>query len=688
MHIGVDIGGTFTDLVATNDSGGLINSKSLSTPEDQSIGIMDCLRKAGLDLSQSELFLHGCTVAINTVLERKGAKTALVTTRGFRDVYEIGRCNRTESYNLYFHRPKPLIPRHLRFEVTERMNFEGKVLTPLAVEELDGIIDTIKREGVESVAVCLLHSYANPDHERQIAEILRKALPDVYVTISSDIIREFREYERTSTTALNAYIGPIVVKYLASLENRLHESGFSGNMLIMQSNGGAMSVETAKKIPVAMMESGPVSGVAGAIQVGRALGYSNVISFDMGGTTAKTSLSSDGKLQYTTNGYYIGGYASGQPMMLPVVDIVEVGAGGGSIAWIDGAGSLKVGPISAGSVPGPVCYRRGGQEPTITDANLVLGRIGPHSFLGGEMDVLVDEPRKAIEEKIAVPLGITWQEAAFGITEIADAVMSLALRQITVEKGYDPRDFVMVASGGAGPLHIMSLAKELSIPVVIIPNLPGQFSALGMLMSNLQHNYVRTFLNSYEDCDFEQLNAIIGQMVEEAKVTLLDEGAHVDQLRMQPFVDMRYAGQEYTISVPVENEQLREDQRAALRNQFDEMHLRTYGHFAKEEKVEIVAIRLIAESVIDSRDLTSSGCDTWGDGQPYDERDVYFSRETGFVKTPVYKRDNLFAGQEFDGPAIIEEYSSNTVVYPGDHVRVHETGHIIIDVKLENGGEI
>lgn len=687
MHIGVDIGGTFTDLVATSDSGGLLNSKSLSTPEDQSIGIMDCLHKADIDLSQAELFLHGCTVAINTVLERKGAKTVLVTTKGFRDVYEIGRCNRTESYNLYFHRPKPLIPRHLRFEVTERMNFEGKVLTPLATEDLDGIIEAIRREGVESVAVCLIHSYANPAHERQVAEILKKALPDVYVTISSDIIREFREYERTSTTALNAYVGPIVVKYLTSLENRLHESGFDGKMLIMQSNGGAMSVETAKKIPVAMMESGPVSGVAGAIQVGKALGYSNVISFDMGGTTAKTSLSSDGKLQYTTNGYYIGGYASGQPMMLPVVDIVEVGAGGGSIAWLDGAGSLKVGPVSAGSVPGPVCYRRGGQEPTITDANLVLGRIGARSFLGGEMDVIVDEPRQVIEKKIAEPLGIGWQEAAFGIIEIADALMSLALRQITVEKGYDPRDFVMVASGGAGPLHILSLAKELSIPVVIIPNLPGQFSALGMLMSNLQHNYVRTYLQPFESCDFDQLNAIIGQMVGEGRKTLLDEGAQPEQLSMQVFLDMRYAGQEYTISVPVEGGQVKEEYRTTLRDKFDEMHLRTYGHSAKEEKVEIVAVRLIAESIIDTRDLTSGGCESIGDGKPYDERDVYFDRATGFVKTPVYKRANLFPGQEFTGPAIIEEYSSNTVIYPGDRVRVHETGNIIVHVNLKDGGE-
>lgn len=682
MRIAVDIGGTFTDLVAVKDDLGLVNSKALSTPEDQSIGIMDCLEKTGLNLSDTELFLHGSTVAINTVLERKGAKTALVTTRGFRDVYEIGRCNRTESYNLDFHRPKPLIPRHLRFEVTERMTYRGEVYKPLAEEELDEIVRSIQSSEVEAVAVCLLHAYANPAHERRVAEILRGQLPGVYVTISSEIMREFREYERTSTTALNAYVGPIVVKYLTNLEHSLGDKGFRGKLLMMQSNGGAMSVETTKKMPVAMMESGPVSGVSGAIQVGKALGFSNVISFDMGGTTAKTSLAKDEKLQYATGGYYIGGFASGQPMMLPVVDIVEVGAGGGSIAWIDGAGALKIGPISAGAVPGPICYRRGGQEPTITDANLVLGRIGANSFLGGEMDVLVDEPRQIIEEKIAKPLDISWQDAAFGILEIADTLMALALREVSVEKGYDPRDFVMVASGGAGPLHIMSLAKELNIPTVVIPNLPGQFSALGMLMSDLQHNYVRTYLSSFESSDVSVLNGIIDQMVQEGEETLQDEGAQPGQLRMQRFLDLRYVGQEFTISVPLDEPHVQEENKGAIKARFDEMHQRMYGHSASGEKVEVIAVRIIAEGIIGNKELSGSSEEMTGDGRPYDERDVFFDRESGFVKTPVYKRTNLTVGQQFEGPAIIEEYASNTVVHPGDRVRVDASGHIVIDVCL------
>jgi N-methylhydantoinase A len=682
LRIGVDIGGTFTDLVAVSDDNTLLNSKALSTPEDQAAGIMDCLAKANLNLPDSELFLHGCTVAINTVIERKGAKTALITTRGFRDVYEIGRCNRVESYNLDFHRPKPLIPRHLRFEITERMNYKGEILIPLAADEMEGIISAIEAEGVESIAVCFLHSYANPRHERYAAEILKKALPGKYVTISSDIMREFREYERTSTTALNAYVGPIVVKYLNSLEKSLHTKGFRGSMLMMQSNGGAMSAEVTKKTPVAMMESGPVSGVTGAIQVAKTLGYSNVISFDMGGTTAKTSLAKDGRLQYAANGYYIGGYASGQPMMLPVADIVEVGAGGGSIAWIDSAGALKIGPVSAGAVPGPVCYRRGGTEPTITDANLVLGRIGARSFLGGEMEVLVEEPGKIIEEKIAKPLNMSWREAAYGIIEIADTKMSLALRAVSIEKGYDPRDFVMVASGGAGPLHIMSLAKELCIPTVIIPNLPGQFSALGMLMSDLQHNYVQTHLSPLETVDADVLNGIISQMIDEGRRTLFSEGASSDQLRIQRFVDLRYIGQEFTISVPIDEDQINASGKSAIKSRFDEMHQRMYGHSAAEEKAEIIAVRLIAEAAIGNKGLSAVKDEMKGDGLPYGEREVFYSRESGFVITPVYRRGNLTVGQRIKGPAIIEEYASTTVVHPGDEIEVTPSGHIIVSVYL------
>jgi N-methylhydantoinase A len=495
-------------------------------------------------------------------------------------------------------------------------------------------------------------------------------------------MREFREYERTSTTALNAYVGPIVVKYLNNLEKSLGEKGFKGKMLMMQSNGGAMSIETTKKMPVAMMESGPVSGVSGAIQVGKALGFSNVISFDMGGTTAKTSLAKDEKLQYAMAGYYIGGLASGQPMMLPVVDIVEVGAGGGSIAWIDAAGALKIGPISAGAMPGPICYNRGGTDPTITDANLVLGRIGVSSFLGGEMEVLKDEPKRIIGEKIGNPLGLSWEDAAFGIIEISDTVMSLALRAVSIEKGYDPRDFVMVASGGAGPLHIMSLAKELSIPTVIIPNLPGQFSALGMLMSDLQHNYVQTYLSDFETVDTNILNGIINQMIKDGENTLLSEGAAPDQFVMQRFVDMRYIGQEYTISVPIDDENITDENKDAIKARFDEMHQRMYGHSAENEKIQFNAVRVIAEGVIGNKELSASQEKRTGDGKPHGEREVFFNRETGFVTTPVYSRYNLRVGQEFDGPAIIEEYASTTVIHPDDHVKIDPSGHIIVHVKL------
>ncbi|MFM9968962.1 MAG: hydantoinase/oxoprolinase family protein, partial [Burkholderiales bacterium] len=451
ITIALDIGGTFTDLAAFDETTGRVHqAKSSTTPKDLAIGIRETLKKSGLDLGMAESFVHGSTTAINTAIERTGARTALITTRGMRDVYEIARDNRMEAYNLFFKRFAPYTPRHLIFEVEERLDHQGEVVRAFDEKQAQEIAKKIAAQNVEAVAICFLHSYLNPAHEKKMAEIIRAELPGVYVTISSDVLREYREYERTSTTVLNSYVGPRVSKYLGDLDNILAGGGFKGRLLIMQSNGGVMSPEVAKKLPVAMMESGPVGGVIAAAEVGAALGYKNVIAFDMGGTTAKTTAIRDGKPEIA-QGYIVGGRTTGHPVMLPVVDIVEVGTGGGSIAWIDSVGALRVGPKSAGGEPGPIAYGWGGTEPTITDCDALLGRINPKRFLGGEMPLDLEGASKGLQDKVAGKLELGIVETALGVLRIAENAMSLAVREVSVERGYDPRDFVMVAMGGAGP---------------------------------------------------------------------------------------------------------------------------------------------------------------------------------------------------------------------------------------------
>src|SRR6476660_313296 len=600
MRIAVDIGGTFTDLVAVDDNGEIFRSKSLTTPDDLARGIKDCLRGAKIDVADASFFVHGSTVTINAVLERKGARTGLITTKGFRDVYEIGRGNRPEGYNLFFKRPVPLVPRDLRLEVDERLYATGELLKPLDEASALETIGMLKAASVESVAVCLLHSYANPVHEERLGQLLRQRFPEAYVSLSHEILREFREYERTSTTVLNSYVGPLVSNYLVSLEKMLGAAGFRGTFRVMQSNGGVMSAETAKKMPVTMMESGPVAGVIAAAHLGETLDCRQIISFDMGGTTAKSSLIKD-YLPEVTSSYYVGGYVTGHPMMLPVVDIVEVGNGGGSIAWIDPAGGLKVGPQSAGAAPGPACYGKGGTEPTVTDANLIVGRIEPEYFLGSGIRLRRERAAEAIIEKIAKPLSLSLEEAALGILTIANFNMSLAVRAVSVEKGYDPRDCVLVPSGGGGALHAMSIARELSVPRVIIPPMPAYFSAFGMLVADLKHDYVQTFVLELSETTGTELADAFAALEKSAIDTLTEEGAGKQQIVLRRFLDMRYRGQEYTLPVP-----LTEDLRAmtdfgAIRARFDQLDQEHYGHSAPHEPVMMVNLRLSALGRFENR---------------------------------------------------------------------------------------
>jgi len=678
MRIAVDIGGTFTDLVAVDDQGQIYRSKSLTTPDDLARAIQDCLNAAKINVSKTSFFVHGSTVTINAVLERKGARTGLITTKGFRDVYEIGRGNRPEGYNLFFKRPVPLVSRDLRFEVDERLYATGELLRALDQASASEAIGALKAAAVESVAVCLLHSYANPAHEEQLGQLLRRQFPEAYLALSHEILREFREYERTSTTVLNAYVGPIVNRYLISLEKILAESGFSGTFRVMQSNGGVMSAETAKKVPVTMMESGPVAGVIAAAHLGELLDCRHIISFDMGGTTAKASLIKDFHPEVTSS-YYVGGYVSGHPMMLPVVDIVEVGNGGGSIAWIDAAGGLKVGPLSAGAAPGPACYGQGGTEPTVTDANLILGRIDPAYFLGSGIRLQRERAAGAITEKIARPLGLSLDDAALGILTIANFNMSLAVRAVSVEKGYDPRDCVLVPSGGGGALHAVAIARELAVPRVIIPPMPAHFSAFGMLVADLKHDYVQTFVRELTETTGAELADVFAALEKSATETLTEEGAGTQQIVLRRFLDMRYRGQEYTLPVPLIDDLRALTDFGAIRARFDQLHQEHYGHSAPKEPVMMVNLRLSAIGRFEnSLPLASSHCE--GDQGERGKRPVIFDSGRKPVMSPIFLRDGFKAGDRLVGPAVIEEVGATILLYPGDKMEVNQFGHLIIDV--------
>ncbi len=672
--VAIDIGGTFTDLIGFDTQAKrFLQAKSLTTPGNLVQGIIDCLNKSGIAIDEIAELIHGSTTAINTLIERKGAKTGLIVTRGTRDVYAIGRGNRPESYNLFFHRHRPLVPRALTRQVGGRLTAAGDVHEELDPKSVAEAIATLKAEGCEAVAVCLLHSYVNPDHERAVGAAIRKDMPDAYLSLSHEILREYREYERMSTTVVNAYIGPKVGGYVSSLESNLEKTGFKGNLSIMRSNGGVMTPQVATNRPVAMMESGPVGGIIACARFGEKLDLGDVISFDMGGTTAKASLVKDGQPTLAP-GYYVGGYASGDPVMLPMIDVVEVGAGGGSIAWIDEIGALKVGPTSAGASPGPISYRLGGTEPTITDANVVLGRLDPDNFLGGAMKLDADGARAGIERTVAKPLGMDVIAAAKAIVDIAVSKMSLAVREVSVEKGYDPRDFALFASGGAGPLHVLAIARELYIPKVIVPLFPSHFSALGMLLADERHDYVRTFYADLKSLDFDKLRHVQSEMAAEALESLRFKG----NSEVQTQLDIRYVGQEFTLSVPVDTKLLESGNRDEIRKNFDALYEHRYQHSSPEEPVEVVNLRVAA---LGKRvPLSFPRVEPGLEAKPARMREVYFDDPSKPLLCPVFERESLPAGASFSGPAIVQEHGTTTVMFPGDTCVVAQTGELIINV--------
>jgi N-methylhydantoinase A len=672
--LAIDIGGTFTDLIGFDAAAGrFTQAKSLTTPDDLVLGVLNCIRKSGLDASAIDELIHGSTIAINTLIERKGAKTGLLVTRGTRDVYIIGRGNRPEAYNLFFHRPRPLVQRRLTREIDERMLSSGEVHEPLQPGSVAMACASLAAETVEAVAVCFLNSYANPIHESTAGAVVREALPGAFVSLSHQILREYREFERISTTVVNAYIGPRVGGYVRGLKSGLGKVGFRGNLSIMRSNGGVMAPDIAAECPAAMMESGPVGGIIAAASVGRKLDCLDVISFDMGGTTAKASLVRRGEPTMSP-GYYVGGYATGHPVMLPMIEVVEVGAGGGSIASLDAVGALKVGPQSAGADPGPMCYGAGGILPTVTDANVVLGRLDPVNFLGGDMRLDAKAASQGIEERIAAPLNISVVAAAHAIVDIAVAKMSLAVREVSVVKGFDPRDFALVAAGGAGPLHVGAIARELSVPKVIIPRFPSHFSALGMLLADERHDLVRTCYCDLGNADFTWLLDIHDDMAAQAETALRHKVNAVRRVAL----DIRHIGQEFTLPVPVNREQLLAADRASIRSAFDALYDQRYAHHSPDEPVEVLNMRMM---LIGRRPKISfPPLREESTARPTGSREVYFENLCDPISCPIYHRDELGIGNKIDGPGLIQETGTTTLLFPADCCTVMRSGELVIAI--------
>ncbi len=676
-RVAVDIGGTFTDLAWHDRKTNTVEfGKVLSTPPHFAEGVHQILAESGIDMGEVLHFVHGSTVAVNAVIQRRGARTALITTEGFTDIYEIGRANRPDTYNLFFEKPHLLVPATLRFGVHERMDASGSVVTPIRIASIKAAIRKLRAARVEAVAVCLLHSYANPAHEIAVGELLRKLMPDVFTTLSHEILREYREYERTSTTILNCYVGPDVSRYLTAIDKPLRSKNFRGTFYVMQSNGGAMTAARAVQAPVATMESGPAGGIIGAAAIGKALSFDNVIAFDMGGTTAKACLIERG-LPRMADQYYVGGYREGYPMRLPVVDIIEVGAGGGSIAWVDPAGGLKVGPQSAGAAPGPACYGLGGTAPTVTDGNLVIGRLDAERFLGGDLRLDRAAATAAIERVIAKPFGMNVLEAAHGIVKIADARMSAVVRAITLQRGYHPRDFTLIAFGGGVPLHADAIARELRIPRVVSPPQPGHFSAVGMLWTDLRHDFVQTRVVPLADVAAADLDAWFAPMETEGRDVLSRQGSKASDILLLRSVDVRYFGQEYTVTVAVSGEA---GDHACLRQRFDAAYEQRYGHADPDVPAQIVTLRLAAIGLVAKPDPFALRGQVPMARAQADTRAVYFEGAQRTLATPVYQRESLSIDQEIEGPAIIEERASTTVVHPGDRVHAEAGGSLIITI--------
>lgn len=679
MRVATDIGGTFTDLVAVDSNGKIFTEKSDTTPGRFDEGIMNVIKKANIEIEDIEMFFHGTTVVINALTEKKGVKTGLITTKGFRDVLEIGRGNRPDLFNVRYKKPASLIDRHLRKEVSERLNQHGEVLSPLKLEEVDEIINYFKSNGVEAVAVSLLHSYKNNEHERKITEYVHEKWPEVYISTSTDLSKEWREYERTSTAVLNAYIKPIANNYLTNLESKINEKRKSHLNYIMQSNGGTSTFDVAKEVPINMVESGPVAGIFGAKIIGDLLNEKNLIVLDIGGTTAKCSLVKDGEVRISTN-YHLEktNQFAGYPLKVPVVDIIEIGNGGGSIAWVDESGSFRVGPHSAAAEPGPISYGKGGVEPTTTDANVVLGRLSLSNF---DSSIELKDISKNIELALGEKLNMSAEQISSGILKVANSNMLNALKLISVRKGYDPRDFVLVAIGGGGPMHSQDLARELGVKKVIIPAAASVFASWGMLMSDLRHDYTQTILSSTEDLDFDLVNKHFNSTIQHGIKVLDSEGIDQDNVIFSKSLDMRYAGQEHTVEIPIPNDELNSINLKDIINKFHESHERMYSYKLIENSTEIVNIKVQILGKLDKPII--SEVENKSGNKVKEERNVFFE-EDGWCKINIYDKSFIEIEEKIEGPAIIEEKTTSTVINKYDVAYKDKYGNLIIEIGGDN----
>ena len=696
LRISADIGGTFTDIAFLRNDGVLITRKILSTPDDFAravvMGILELINEINEPPESFSEVLHGCTVATNAILESKGAKTALITTKGFRDVLEMRRIRMPVLYDPLYVKPVPLIPRERRYEIEERLDGNGKIITKINRNNLKDIINNIRDDNVESIAVTLIHSYANDKHERIIGEILSNELPKCFVTLSVDILPEIREYERTSTTAINAYVGPPVKSYVNSLINFLKESGFTSNLLMMQSSGGMMDAETVVKNPAQIVECGPAAGVIGSAHLGRLTNMNNLITLDMGGTTAKASLIENGNLMKTDE-YEVGGginlsskliKGGGYALKTPVIDISEVGAGGGSIVWIDKVGQLKVGPKSAGASPGPVCYKNKGTEPTLTDANVVLGYLNPSSIAGGTVLIDYEAAYNSLNDKIAVPLNQNVMELAYGIHLIANSTMMRAVKAVSTYRGRDPREFTIIAFGGCGGIHVVELARSLQIDRALIPLSAGVFSALGLLVSDIESTLSRSYFRSFIHTSPDEMNKFYEELEDNINKNL---GSNSDLISISRFADMRYEGQAFELTVPVPNGKLNQLNISHLPELFESEHESTYGHrYPGDKNVQIVNLRTTGKLESNfRRNIDVNKMQEYNTRKTFknNDRKAYFGKNFGYINTPVINRWDL-TQKPHNGPIIVEEYENTIVIPPDSNMRLDDFGNILIEIKNKN----
>ena len=695
--VSVDIGGTFTDLVALNEeSGEILNIKVPSTPKEPAEAVINAFKEflRVTPNAKISVVVHATTIATNALLGQLNLelpKTALITTKGFRDVLEIRRQRRHELYNLFIQKPRVLIPRRLRFEVEERIGPKGEIITPLNKVQAEKLARRLEKENVKAVAVTLLFSYINPKHEREIGKILGKLKKKIYVTLSSEIAPEYREYERTSTAAVNAVLMPIVSSYLNNLQRKINNLGIRAPLCIMQSDGGISAKNMAAKKPVSIVESGPAAGVIASAFYGKLLGIDNILSFDMGGTTAKAGAVKEATPEIVSE-YEIAGKVhsgrivkgSGYPVRQPFIDLAECSAGGGTIAWVDEGKALRVGPISAGAEPGPACYGRGGAQPTVTDANIILGRLNPRYMLGGEMKVYPELSEEAVKKNICEKIGLDLVDSAAGIVKIANSIMAKILRIVSIERGHDPRRFVLMCFGGAGPMHACALAEELHITKMVVPPNPGLFSAYGLLTADFQTCLTKAVMELTEKVDAEKVEAIFKKL--ELKGMKLLEKQNVPRASIS-FVrqaDLRYLGQSYELTVPTATPFTKETLRKTVES-FHEKHKAIYGYAVENEPVELVNVKLTAVGLVEKPKLkvhiTHEA--TPSRAALITKRQVFFEKYNDYIETPIYRREKLKSGNTILGPAVIEQYDATTLVYPEWKIIVDRFGNLTFTVEDE-----